>query len=102
MCSSSFPWPLTAQPLSPPPQAHWQLLPDPLTLNAWWDLPHLSVAFFARGLQLLDPQDLSAAVSVPAPRCDRAALRNTLWTLAWPGLALPGSAQHSAGQHTHV
>jgi hypothetical protein len=32
-----------------PLETQWQLLTDPITLDAWWDLPECSLSFFARG-----------------------------------------------------
>ena len=37
-----------------PLEAHWQLLPTaPISLEAWWELPELSVSFFTRGCRLV-------------------------------------------------
>lgn len=52
-----------------PLEAHWQLLPEPMTLDQWWALPYLSVGFFARGMKLVQGSEGLAAVNIqPAPK----------------------------------
>lgn len=45
-----------------------QLLPEPISLSDWWAMPQLSVGFFARGMQLLEPAGLASVNMLPAPR----------------------------------
>ncbi|KXZ48378.1 hypothetical protein GPECTOR_28g785 [Gonium pectorale] len=50
-----------------PLEAAWQLLQDPLGHEVWWALPYASVAFFAGGCCLGNP-DLAAVNELPAVR----------------------------------
>lgn len=55
-----------------PQEDHWQLLPHPMGLAHWWRLPHMSIAFLARGMVLLEELelgDLRSVNTLPAPRC---------------------------------
>lgn len=55
-----------------PHEPCWQLLPEPLSLQQWWELPEVAMALFAAGGQLLAPQQLHACtVLSPAASCRR-------------------------------
>jgi hypothetical protein len=48
-----------------PLEAEWQLIRDPISMDAWWDLPECSVPFFARGCKLVGDELRSVNVSEP-------------------------------------
>ncbi|MEW5300249.1 MAG: hypothetical protein WDW36_003191 [Sanguina aurantia] len=54
-------WPLAAA---------WQLLPEPISLEAWWALPPATTAFFANGCQLSEPR-MDGVVRLEAVRQGR-------------------------------
>ncbi|WIA19886.1 hypothetical protein OEZ85_005786 [Tetradesmus obliquus] len=51
-----------------PFEAYWQLLPDPISLEAWWALPEVSLALCAAGGRLVDGGQLRACNVLPAVR----------------------------------
>ncbi|KAF8063013.1 hypothetical protein HT031_003852 [Scenedesmus sp. PABB004] len=64
-----------------PLESCWQLLPSPLSAEAWWQLPEAAPALFAAGGALLDGH-LRARTELPPPREGQ----------ALPGLMIPLAA----------
>jgi hypothetical protein len=52
-----------------PFEAYWQLLPSPITLKQWWQMPEVSLALCAAGGQLVDGGQLKSCNVLPAVRC---------------------------------
>lgn len=50
-----------------PFEAYWQLLPNPVSLDQWWQLPEVSLAFCAAGGQLM-AEELKSCTVLPAVR----------------------------------
>lgn len=50
-----------------PFEAYWQLLPNPVSRDQWWNMPELALPFFAVGGQLQDDQ-LRSCTLLPAVR----------------------------------
>lgn len=51
-----------------PFEGYWQLLPNPVSKEQWWQMPEVALPFFAAGGQLLDEQ-LQSHTVLPACRC---------------------------------
>ncbi|KAG2493820.1 hypothetical protein HYH03_008038 [Edaphochlamys debaryana] len=65
-----------------PLEAAWQLLPEPLAQEVWWQLPYASTAFFAVGCQLGDHH--LAAVNTLKPIREGCVLPAFAFSLAAP------------------
>ncbi|KAG1668378.1 hypothetical protein FOA52_004887 [Chlamydomonas sp. UWO 241] len=77
-----------------PFEAQWQLLPDPIRLDAWWALPEVDTMFFARGCQLVG-DELQSVTELPSARQGEplpALSMRIAWPNATPGLSLSHAA----------
>jgi hypothetical protein len=52
-----------------PFEAYWQLLPNPVSLEQWWQMPEVSLALCAVGGQLVAEGQLKSCNMLPAVRC---------------------------------